>query len=177
MPPELVILYAPPQSGKTQLLLTAVERWKALGYRVSGILSPAVFEGEVKTGIRVLDICSGEERPLAQRRKVDDIRDATPGYEFHQDNMAWANDRLLEAVPTEILVIDELGPLELIHHQGWQNGIAVILSGSYKLAVVVVRPSLHDTIRHWSVTGWVEYSALTPASVFDPFLYGGMTNE
>ena len=177
MPPELVILYAPPQSGKTQLLLTAVTRWKALGYQVSGILSPAVFEGGVKTGIRVYDIRSGEERHLAQRRTIDDIQDATPGYEFQQENLAWANERLLNAVPTEILVIDELGPLELIYHQGWQNGIAAILSGSYKLALVVVRPSLHDTIRHWGITGWVEYSALTPPGVFDPFLYGGMTNE
>jgi hypothetical protein len=41
-----------------------------------------------------------------------------------------------------VLVVDELGPLELVRNQGWTAGLDVLRAGRYRLALAVVRPSL-----------------------------------
>ncbi len=38
--------------------------------------------------------------------------------------------------------IDELGPLELLHEQGWVAGLETLRSAVYQRAIVVVRPVL-----------------------------------
>jgi hypothetical protein len=43
--------------------------------------------------------------------------------------------------------VDEVGPLEMNRVGGWANAVEVLLAGDYRLAVVVVRPSLVGAVR------------------------------
>ena len=54
---------------------------------------------------------------------------------------------LLEANPNcDLLVVDELGPLELVRGEGWQAALEALAQGGYCLALVVVRPELLDVL-------------------------------
>src|SRR4030043_156033 len=46
-----------------------------------------------------------------------------------------------------LLIVDELGPLELELGQGLVAALAVLNEGAFSLALVVVRPELLDTLR------------------------------
>jgi nucleoside-triphosphatase len=127
--------------GKTTLCRRLVAVATKRGWVVKGVLSLPVFEDGRKIGIDLLDVSSGEKRRLAHRdRPTDGPR--TPGWYFLASALAWGNEKLNRAVPCDLLVIDELGPLELLRGQGWQAGIEALSSDSYQIAVVVVRPSL-----------------------------------
>ncbi|MCE5254337.1 MAG: nucleoside-triphosphatase [Actinomycetia bacterium] len=71
----------------------------------------------------------------------------TPGWEFDSGVFAWANDVLTRSLPCDLLVVDEVGPLELLGDRGWAGALAVLESGEYRAAMVVCRPGLLNALR------------------------------
>jgi nucleoside-triphosphatase THEP1 len=132
--------------GKTHLCQTVVQEAQRRGYTCAGLLSPAYFEGQEKIGISLVDVASGEERPLAT---ADDV----PGgarwgrYRFVDCTLEWGTRVLAEAGPCDLLVVDELGPLELEKGRGFVHALDVLVEGRFCLALAVVRPELLDEVR------------------------------
>jgi len=56
--------------------------------------------------------------------------------------LLWGDDVLAHVTPCDLLVVDELGPLELERGWGWQQAFTVLHEGNFALAIVVVRPEL-----------------------------------
>jgi len=119
-----------------------VQLVRAEGLSVAGILSPGIFRGNQKLGIGVRDLYSGEERQLAMLRDKESAELATPRWAFDPDALAWANQKLGSSPVTDLLIIDELGPLEFLRGEGLISGLERIDSGDYQVACVVVRSSL-----------------------------------
>ena len=144
MQKRLAILSGPKGSGKTTVCRKLVELARQRGLDCAGILAPAHFEGARKVGIDLLDVRGGERRPLAKADNLPgELR--TAAYRFDVSTIQWGTALLDAACPCDVLVIDEIGPLELERGQGWINALNVLHSGQFELAVVVVRPALLDT--------------------------------
>ena len=139
--PHIVVISGPAGCCKTALCLRVAEAARARGLLVRGIVSPPRLVGEVKTGIDVLDLHSGERRPLAESG-VETNGPATTKWRFDAEALAWGTEVLHRSVPCDLLVIDELGPLELLHGAGWAGAVDLLRTGGYRWALVVVRPRL-----------------------------------
>ncbi len=111
---------------------------------VSGLLSPPVYVNGVKTAIEVEDLRSGKRRILARNRQDDLANIQTMRWSFDSEVLTWGNNLLANAIPCDLLMVDELGLLEFERGEGWQNGLSAIHSGQFRLAVVVIRPELID---------------------------------
>jgi len=146
---SLSLLSAPSGAGKTTFCLRRAEQARAAGWQVSGILCPPVFQGGVKTGILVQDLRSGETRPLAvsslSQTELSTFNLPLGQWLFDSSALAWGNEVLAAALPCDLLIVDELGPLELMRGEGWQNAISVLRQPRYKIGLAVVRPSLLQT--------------------------------
>jgi nucleoside-triphosphatase len=116
------------------------------------LISPGVFvEGE-KTAIDGLDLKSGERVRLAERTDGDQVGIATQHWTFLPDSVEWGNQVLKRSVPCDLLLIDELGPLEFKRGEGWMTGFEIVASDSYQSALLVIRPSLlEDAHSRWQV--------------------------
>lgn len=149
---NLILITGTSGSGKTTWCEALVDQARQTGIRPAGLLSPPVVEGGRKTGIDLLDLKSKERRRLAWQRSSETAVQsgpATVGWLFDSHVLAWG-DRLLHELasrPQDLLVLDEIGPLELERGQGWQSGIRLIDRRGYRLACVVVRPSLLPAAR------------------------------
>ncbi|MCE7946372.1 MAG: hypothetical protein DYG88_02985 [Chloroflexi bacterium CFX4] len=129
-------------AGKTTWCRALIAHVRELGLRVAGVSAPGVFADGHKVAIDLLDLASNEQRRLAERLAVMDAASPTPNWKFYAETLAWG-DRVLKAIDAcDLLVIDELGPLELRHNQGWQQALPLLKQGRYRLACVVVRRSL-----------------------------------
>ena len=141
---NLIILTGPREIGKTRSLLKMIEGFSKRPIKICGIISPAVFVDGIKTAIDLRDVHTGQQRRLADLRRSNSSRIMTERWVFIEDALQWGNQVLRESVPCDLLIVDELGPIELEHGQGFQWGIFALNSHQYKAAVVVIRPELLD---------------------------------
>lgn len=134
-------------SGKTRLCLTASETFKELGWQVCGLASPGVFHEGHKVSIDVQDLGSGECRRLAELQSSDATLTGpqTKRWAFSDDTLAWCNSLFGILSDCDLMIVDELGPLEFDRNEGLLSALRAIDSGRYLLALVVVRPSLLAT--------------------------------
>jgi nucleoside-triphosphatase len=144
---QLYLLSAASGAGKTTWCLEFVLQSHKQGLIVSGLLSPAVFNGGQKNGIDLLDLATQERRRLAFRPSSNQGETGlvTGAWCLDRDTLTWGNQCLRKQDDADILVMDEIGPLEFIHGKGLLAGLKLIDSGSYRLAIVTIRPSLLET--------------------------------
>jgi len=151
---RLTLLSGVPGSGKTTFLL---EQLFVAQLSPVGVICPARFEEGQKTGI-VAWLLPGSERLLLARPR--DSLDSVPSddvglyWVFDNEVMERINQHLrsLEALPTPevgspLLIIDEIGPLELVHNRGFTEALRLLDAGVYPEALVVVNLELIDVSR------------------------------
>ena len=153
-PPARLLVTGERGAGKTVFCRALVEAVRALPGRpaVGGVISPRVYEGGEQVGIEVEDLRTGRRRRLATLRPAGEPApsEATKLWWFDEDALAWGDRVLRSAIPCGLLVVDELGPLELEEGRGWLGGLAAVDSGAFTAAVVVVRPRLlPEARRRW----------------------------
>lgn len=165
---NLWILTGTRGSGKTTLCRRLSAEAKSLNWDVAGVISPAVFDAAGKTGIEVYDLRSGESRLFARRPLDADGQPVPrPGWTYDQTALAWGNQVLSKAVPCDMLIVDEMGPLEFEAGLGWISGLEAVDSRAYKVGLVTIRPELVTAARlRWPFAGVVDMSA--PESFLEP---------
>jgi nucleoside-triphosphatase THEP1 len=139
---KLILVSGSIGAGKTAFCLAAVELARVRGWDAAGLISRPFFEGGLKTAIDALDLRSGETRRLAYLRRGKRAEIATKNWVFDADVLEWGNQVLKRTIPCDILVVDEMGPLEFERQQGWLEGLHALDSCLYQIALATVRPSL-----------------------------------
>lgn len=142
---KLSIITGRKNAGKTRLCLLLRDCLVAKDRAVSGIISPGIYQRGRKIGILAEDVASGERKQIASFSPGWDPQ--KPGREWFFDMRAieWANEKLKTSVPTDCLIVDELGFLEFEQNRGWIEGIRALDEGQYNQAFAVIRPDLLET--------------------------------
>jgi nucleoside-triphosphatase THEP1 len=133
----IIILTGERGVGKSTVCRTTVALAQARRYTCGGILTLNGANGSRD----VLDLRSGSTRRLTLEHN------ATSGviqgrFRFDPETLNWGNAALARALPCHLLVVDELGPLEIERGKGWLKACSVLSQTGFALALVVVRPEL-----------------------------------
>jgi nucleoside-triphosphatase len=126
-------------AGKTTFCRRLAELAREADREVAGILSLPRIEKGTKTGILACSLRSGETRLLASARagEVDGFRFCN--WHFSEAVMRWSNEALSQAVPCDLLIIDEIGRLELDSGRGLVAGFEVMDGPAHSAVVITVR--------------------------------------
>ena len=138
-------------SGKTSFcshFLRMLPKSAQQKWRIRGILSPPLIHQDEKRGILAIDLESGESRRLAVLNTGALGGIQTQRWQFDVDTLRWCNQVLAISIPCDLLIIDELGPLEFQRESGFMEGIHAVDSGNFSLGLVVVRSSLLEIALH-----------------------------
>jgi nucleoside-triphosphatase THEP1 len=145
---QIGLLTGPVGVGKT----TVAERVVGLAHRsgaiCGGLLSPAMMNGcGQKVGIWGVDILTAERRILARTER--DLGGPQVGpYSFDGAALSWAVGVLDQAIGAcDLLVVDEVGRLELERGIGLHDIVPRLASGQVGRSLVLVRDFLLDELR------------------------------
>lgn len=111
---RVLLLTGPPRVGKTTLLLRVANELRGKGFRFGGMISQEVRKNSVRVGFEIRDCISGEKGWLAHiQQRVG------PRIGKYRVNLRDLNSigvkAILNALKTaDIVVIDEIGPMELL---------------------------------------------------------------
>ena len=162
-PRGIFFLVGAPGAGKTQVCQRVAALARRKGLRVSGLITEARSLASGRIVQTVVNLRTGERRRLANYVGVDEGEPIGSGvagrfsWTFIGDSVRWGRHELARCLtsPTNLLIIDQLGPLELVAGSGWANGVEVLRAGMFDVALVVVNPLVVDDLR----------SRLAPATV------------
>lgn len=129
-------------SGKTTFCREMVQTAQQAGWDAAGLLSLAEFKEGMKESIWAKDIRSGEKRLLASAHQKAETDLIFGEWYFDQKSIDWGNQVLKSTIPCDLLVIDELGPLEFNLSLGWVSALEVAKTAQFRLALLTIRPGL-----------------------------------
>lgn len=133
-------------SGKTTFLLNLVNVLREEGIRVKGILSLAVFEDGRKTAIELVDLATDARRVFARLAKEARSTLQFGDWAFFEEAISWGNVCVSRIGFTDVLVIDEIGPLELDLGYGFQAGLDQLVDGHYRVGILSIRPKCEEAL-------------------------------
>jgi nucleoside-triphosphatase len=143
--PQIYLVTGPFGTGKTTWCTRMIEKAQTRDLRVCGVLSPGLFQDGEKSGIELINLADGERRLLAVPHTGNAAGIVTAHWHFDPEVLDWGN-LILSDLPDDfdVLMVDELGPLEFERGEGLQAGLRAVDARTYKVACVVVRPALLD---------------------------------
>ena len=167
----LFILTGDIRTGKTTWLEARVRELEAVGVPVRGVLAPGVWRDGEKVGIENVLLPSRERVLLAT--PAGDGCSTGLGWEFNAEALARVNAHLagLNATAVEkdvcpgLLVIDEVGPLELRRGDGLTAALPLLDSGptpAWPHTLVVVHAALAEVARTRFAQSWRSGELLFP---------------
>jgi len=163
MTTKLTLITGPSGSGKSIWCFKLAEQARGEGMTVGGLLSLSVMVEGRKVRIDLLDLISGESRQLAFPQTMTSRKSVTPCWQFNPETLAWANKVIRDLPPCDMVIIDEMGPLEFILGEGLEEGLRLIDTQQVPQVYVVVRPELlSQALDRWPWAGVVN---LTEGSV------------
>jgi nucleoside-triphosphatase THEP1 len=139
---SLVLLTGAKNSGKTTFVQQLVEKLKKENYQISGFTAPSIYEGAFLLGFDILCIRSGRKVKLAKRKS------AAETFTFSKKALALGNSILNsnETKSSDLVIIDEFGPLELAG-KGWRKGTDELIQSAGPLILLVVRKESAEKVR------------------------------
>lgn len=140
----LLILTGPVHSGKTTLLELAAEQLGNQGLSAEGFLSLSIWENERVIGYDLLHLKTGERFPFIRRSGEQHWERIGPFF-FVPETLDSARDIILHGAGADLLIVDEVGPLELLGKGLWPALKQIISTRSLNI-LLVVRSQLLDAV-------------------------------
>jgi len=145
---RIVFVTGTPDAGKTQVCRRVAELARHKGLRVSGLITEARRLASGRIVQTVVNLRTGERRRLADYVGVDEGEPIGRGvagrfsWTFVGDSVRWGRHELArcQSSSTDLLIIDQLGPLEMMAGSGWANAVDVLRAARFDVALVVVNP-------------------------------------
>jgi len=156
---QIFLLTGDLESGKTSLCQEIAHLANLSGSKVSGLISPGVFSAGSKTAIDVQDLSTGERHRLAVLKNKMETNLDTKRWSFFTEAVNWGNQALQKTTTCDLLIIDELGPLEFDRRQGWVEAFELIDRKDFQAALLVIRPSLiQQASSRWEIASIINLS-------------------
>lgn len=114
----IFILTGPVHSGKTTLLKKVIRELKEKKYKIDGFLSETVWRKQEIVGYDLFNLKKERSIPLIRRTGKKEWQ-KIGSYFFIPQSLAEAEKIILRGKEADILVVDEVGPLELSGRGFW----------------------------------------------------------
>ena len=144
-----LLVVGEPGSGKTSWCREYIDWRRKSGSSVGGILSPAIRKQGQRVGSNALDLLTGEEVPFARLSPYRSFKEGevVGDYTISRDGILFACTAIRRAVDSrcDLVVIDEVGPLEL-RGSGLMPTVELALASAVNV-LIVVRSSLKGAVQ------------------------------
>ena len=144
-----LLVVGEPGSGKTSWCREYVDEQRKRGATVGGILCPAIEKKGQRVGTNALDLLTGQEIPFARLSGHRSFKagEKIGDYTISRDGILFACGAIQRAVESscDLVVIDEVGPLEL-SGKGLMPAVELALRAGVNV-LIVVRSSLKEALQ------------------------------
>ncbi len=143
---NVIIVTGDKGEGKSTMLAELGVLFKNRGIQTGGIISPAVFENNVRTGYDLVNVATAQKIRLSQTGRIDGMVNVGRYY-FFEEGITFGKEALMieNNRMSEIIMIDEVGAWEL-QGQGWADRLSELVLNCDKPLILAVNVKLVDQV-------------------------------
>ncbi len=128
-----ILITGLPGSGKSTLVQELIKELEGKK-KIAGIITPEIREHGIRKGFKIIDLGGKEERVMAS---VDFKPAAISKYGVSVENIDFIAGKFLEGFPgAELIVLDEIGPMEFFSKKFRELIDTIFSSGKVVIAVI-----------------------------------------
>ena len=144
-PHKLILFTGRKHSGKTTAADRLARQVRSKGFRVAGLLAPAVYKDSRLVGFGAVDLMRDKQIDLANRRVATGKKGR---WAFTEAGLKLGKAALnpSAAGSADLIIVDEFGPLEL-DGRGWRKEVDLLLASTDVPVVLVVRQELQERVQ------------------------------
>ena len=162
-----LLIVGDPRSGKTSWCRDYIDRVREQGISVGGVLSPEVCENGERGGVDVTELITGKRIPYARFSINDSFGEGemVGPYTIDHDAILFACKAICSAIDSvcDLVVIDEVGPLEL-RGKGLMPAVELTISSALNV-LIVVRSSLGEAVQRYFIMS--EFATIDCSTLHD----------
>jgi nucleoside-triphosphatase THEP1 len=148
---RIFILSGQVGSGKTNCLKRIIEGLKERNIPAGGIISERILENDVTVGYDVIDISSGNRGKFLREKEIEN--GAIGRFGICEEGLMLGNKALRYAGThsNDLIIIDEVGQLEL-RGEGWAESLSRLArSGNHHLLLSVNQRFVNEVVDKWGL--------------------------
>jgi nucleoside-triphosphatase len=134
-----IFLTGPPRIGKTTVILKVTEKLRGEGVRVGGMVSSEILENGVRVGFKIIDLGSGVEGILAHVNQKDGPKVGKYRVCLRDLENVGVGAILSACEAADLIVVDEVGPMELYSKAFEEAVLKALESGKIVLGTIHYR--------------------------------------
>ena len=134
-----LLLTGRPGVGKTSVLLRAMDILKAEGYEIGGMVSREVRERGTRVGFEIVDLGTGRKGWLAHVKQPTGPQVGKYRVNLDDLNTVGASSILKAVKNADIIIVDEIGPMELFSFNFKEAVMNVLDSGRMMMGTIHYR--------------------------------------
>jgi nucleoside-triphosphatase len=139
---RLFLLTGTPGVGKTTVVMKVIARLRNEGFSIGGICSREMREGRRRSGFIMIDLLTGFEAELAS---MTGEGPRLGRFRVNLENLSkFASRAVISAEGSDVAVVDEIGPMELISPE-FRRAVEHLLASSVP-ALLVVHKTMKDPL-------------------------------
>jgi nucleoside-triphosphatase len=149
--PDVIIITGDLQQGKTTFVSRIIDGLKAGGVQIAGFLAIGVHEDGNRIGFDLFDIKTGITTLLCRDKGFEGVRFGR--FVFSDEGLKAGAEIISQekVAGSQVVIIDEIGPLEL-NRQGWWQPVTKLVESSRIPQLWVVRKNLlKAVISNWKI--------------------------
>jgi nucleoside-triphosphatase len=143
--PQRIFLTGQPGSGKTTVLKRTAELLELHGFKVGGMVSKEIRERTIRTGFSIEDFTTHEEGTLAEVKHTNGPR--VGKYTVNLRDLDAIGTRAIRTAvaAADVILIDELGPMEL-HSHGFIESVQTALTSQKHVLGTIHKHANHTLV-------------------------------
>lgn len=148
---KVIIITGAQGAGKTTMLARLATRFSSAGIPVCGIIAPATYQNDIRTGYNIVDVATNESMRLSQTNPEQGKNHI--GHYCFSDEAVRFGKKILRAGnirSSKLVFIDEIGPWE-IEGNGWAEDLGDLLNDNIPLILAVRECLVEKVIGHWQI--------------------------
>ncbi|MHC1737692.1 MAG: nucleoside-triphosphatase [Ignavibacteriaceae bacterium] len=138
---RIIIFSGEINSGKTSRVEKLITLLGERNAKASGVYSKGIYEGDDKTGYELISIQTGEREEFAMNKQTEKYTLNQGRYWFDRGVFAKWNKQLEEEVNRGVIIIDEVGPLEL-KEGGFHPAVKYLVENHREKLILITRKRL-----------------------------------
>lgn len=131
-----MFLTGQPGIGKTSVLVRVLDALKTKGYKVGGMVSREIREGQVRVGFKIVDLQTGRKGWLSHVNQPTGPQVSKYRVNLNHLQVIGASSILNAVANADVVAIDEIGPMELFSPDFKEAVAQAIRSGKPVLGTI-----------------------------------------